>query len=435
MMRLFSLSAWILVVSSSAGLAQEPLARELDVFDRYFAPKTMRVDYFHTGDVDEEIVGLDRVVSDGAWAGSLTRLIDETNLGKYLFEVVDPATNRVIYSRGFASIYGEWETTGEARSMHRTFHESLRFPWPREPVQVVLKKRDDRNAFHEIWSVSIDPNSRFVNAADPPPHSNVWAVFENGPPTEKVDIVLLSEGYRADEMEKFHADARRLVEALFAVEPFRSRRADFNIWAVDIPPISAEYNIFDSERYMLTYDNRALREALSGVPYEFLEILVNEKQYGGGGIFNSQSTTSVDTEFAEYIFIHEFGHHFAGLADEYYLSPVSYETPAELTEPWEPNVTALHDPSRVKWAHLVDPGTPLPTPWGKEAYEEHAREIWARRQALIDAQAPGAEFDDLFEEQKRIETELLATMRHSATVGAFEGAMYEAAGLYRSETD
>jgi len=172
-----------------------------------------------------------------------------------------------------------------------------------------------------------------------------------------------------------------------------------------------------------------------GVPYEFLEILVNEKQYGGGGIFNAQSTTSVDTEFAEYIFIHEFGHHFAGLADEYYLSPVSYETPQELTEPWEPNVTALHDPSNVKWAGLVEPGTPLPTPWGKEAYEEHAREVRARRQALIDAQAPEAEFDALFEEQKRIETELLATMRHSAAVGAFEGAMYEAAGLYRSETD
>ena len=456
-MRLLSLSAWILVVSSSAGLAQEslarkPLAQGPDVFDRYFAAKTMRVDYFHTGDVDEEIIGLDRVVSDGEWAGSLTRLIDDTNLGKYLFEVIDPATNRVIYSRGFASIYGEWETTGEARSMHRTFHESLRFPWPREPVQVVLKKRDDQNAFHEIWSVSIDPNSRFVNAADPPPRSNVWAVFENGPPTEKVDIVLLSEGYRADEMEKFHADARRLVEALFALEPFKSRQADFNVWAVDLPspesgvnrphvgefrrtPISAEYNIFDSERYLLTYDNRALREALSGVPYEFLEILVNEKQYGGGGIFNAQSTTSVDTEFAEYIFIHEFGHHFAGLADEYYLSPVSYETPEELTEPWEPNVTALHEPSRIKWAHLVDSGTPLPTPWGKEAYEEHAREIRARRQALIDAQAPEAEFDALFEEQKRIETELLGAMRHSATVGAFEGAMYEAAGLYRSETD
>jgi hypothetical protein len=143
----------------------------------------------------------------------------------------------------------------------------------------------------------------------------------------------------------------------------------------------------------------------------------------------------VDTEFAEYIFIHEFGHHFAGLADEYYLLPVSYETPEELTEPWEPNVTALQDPAHIKWAHLVDSGTPLPTPWGKEAYEEHAREIRARRQALIDAQAPEAEFDALFEEQKRIETELLAAMSHSATVGAFEGAMYEAAGLYRSETD
>jgi hypothetical protein len=280
----------------------------------------------------------------------------------------------------------------------------------------------------------------------------VWAVFESGPPTEKVDIVLLSEGYRADEIQKFHADARRLVEALFALEPFKSRRADFNVWAVDLPspesgvnrphvgefrrtPISAEYNIFDSERYLLTYDNRALREALSGVPYEFLEILVNEKQYGGGGIFNAQSTTSVGTEFAEYIFIHEFGHHFAGLADEYYLSPVSYETPEELTEPWEPNVTALHDPAHIKWAHLVDSGTPIPTPWGKEAYEKHAREIRARRQALIDAQAPEAEFDALFEEQKRIETELLAAMSHSGTVGAFEGAMYEAAGLYRSETD
>ncbi len=436
----------LLVVSASAAAAQEP------AFDQHFQPKTMRVDYFHTGDVDEEIFALDRVVSDGEWAGSTSRLVDDTNLGPYLFEVRDPGTNRVIYSRGFASIYGEWETTAEARSVYRTFHESLRFPWPKAPVQVVLKKRDRQNAFHEVWSVSIDPDSRFVNAADPPPRSNVWAVFENGPPTRKVDIVLVSEGYAADEMEKFHADVRRLAEALFAVEPFRSRRSDFNVWAVDLPsqgsgvnrphvaefrrtPISAEYNIFDSERYLLTYDNRALREALSGVPYEFLEILVNEQQYGGGGIFNDQATTAVDTEFAEYIFIHEFGHHFAGLADEYYLSPVSYEPPEELVEPWEPNVTALHDPSVVKWGWLVEPGTPIPTPWEKEAYEEHAREIRARRLALIERKAPEAEFDALFEEQKRIESELLASMRYSATVGAFEGAMYEAVGLYRPETD
>jgi hypothetical protein len=427
-------------------------AQEGATFDRFFTPKTMRVDYFHTGSSDKEIVSLDRVVSDGEWAGSLTRLVDDTNLGKYLFEVIDPETNRAIYSRGFASIYGEWETTAEARSRHRTFHESLRFPWPLRPVQVVLKKRDASNAFHEIWSTSIDPGSRFVNAADPAPNANVWAVFENGPPTEKVDIVLVSEGYTASEMEKFHADARRLVGALFAVEPFKGRQADFNVWAVDVPssesgvnrphvgefrrtPISTEYNIFDSERYLLTFDNRSLRDELSGVPYEFLEILVNEKQYGGGGIYNAQSTTAVDTEFAEYIFIHEFGHHFAGLADEYYVSPVAYEAGEEQMEPWEMNVTALKDPARLKWAHLVEPGTPIPTPWEKDAYEEHARSIQARRNALIEEQAPEAAFDALFEEQKRIETELLAAMRHSHQVGAFEGAMYEASGLYRSETD
>ena len=200
-------------------------------------------------------------------------------------------------------------------------------------------------------------------------------------------------------------------------------------------PVSAEYNIFDSERYLLTLDNRALREALSGVPYEFLEILVNEAQYGGGGIFNAQATTAVDTEFAEYIFIHEFGHHFAGLADEYYLSPVAYETGGEHVEPWELNVTALHDPAKLKWAHLVEPDTPLPTPWDKDAYEDHARSIQARRGALIERKAPEAEFDALFAEQKRIETELLAAMRYSGRVGAFEGAMYEPSGLYRSETD
>jgi hypothetical protein len=254
-------------------------------------------------------------------------------------------------------------------------------------------------------------------------------------------------------MDKFHSDARRLVDVLFSVEPFSSRRADFNVWAIDLPsprtgvnrphvgrfrrtPVSAEYNIFDSERYLLTYDNRSLRDVLSAAPYEFVEILVNEKQYGGGGIYNFQSTTAVDTEFADYIFVHEFGHQFAGLADEYYTSSVAYETGgAEHPEPWEPNVTALHDPSRLKWAELVSEETPVPTPWDKEYFESHARDVRANRQALIDSGAPEGEFDALFREQREVERELLTTMRYSGHVGAFEGAMYEAHGMYRSETD
>ena len=449
-----SLRPWVLPVLLGGCLAAPLRAQAPGAdFERDFADRTMRVDYFHTGGGGLEIVSLDRVVSDGAWAGSRTRLIDDTGLGLYRFVVQDAETGRALYSRGFASIFGEWETTGEARAAHRTFHESLRFPWPRRAVEVRLEKRGEADLFREVWSTRIDPDSRFVQPADPVSRGTLIPLIENGPPAEKVDIVLVGEGYTAEELPKFRADAERLVAKLFATEPFRSRRADFNVRALHLPaaasgitrpragefrrtPLSAEYNIFDSERYLLTYDNRALREALASVPYEFVEILVNEAQYGGGGIFNFQATVAVDTEFADYIFVHEFGHHFAALADEYYTSDVAYETGEEQPpEPWEPNVTALRDADRLKWGDLVDAGTPLPTPWDKEAYETHAREIRARRQALIARNAPAEEFDALFREQRAVERELLDAMRYAGKVGAFEGAMYEPRGLYRPEID
>ena len=422
-------------------------------FDAAFRDKTMRVDYIRSGGLGQEIIALDQIVSDGPWGGSRTRLVDDLNLGKYRFEVIDRRTNRVLYSRGFASIYGEWETTAEARDLYRSFHESLRFPWPNAPVQVVLKVRDAENSFHEIWSTVIDPNSRFVNAIDREPTGEVWTVFENGPSSEKVDLLVIGEGYTEAELPKFHADATRLVNALFEEEPFRSRKGDFNVWGLDLPsaesgvsrpragefhrtPLSAEYNIFDSERYLLTYDNRALRDAASAAPYEFIEILVNEEQYGGGGIFNFQATAAADTGFAEYVFVHEFGHHFAGLADEYYTSDVAYETGAAYhVEPWEPNVTALHDPQRVKWSDLIDADTPLPTPWDKEAFENGSVAAQQERRGLREVGAPESAMDRLFTEQMDRETALLGGMPHAGKVGAFEGASYEPTGLYRSEVD
>ena len=446
-------AACAVAAAAGAFAAAQPAGSNAGGFDAFFHDKTMRVDYYHSGGPGVEIVSLDRVVSDGPWAGSRTRLVDDLNLGKYLYEVIDRRTNRVIYSRGFASIYGEWETTPESRVLHRTFHESLRFPWPRRPVQVVLKVRDAENSFHEIWSTVVDPDSRFVNPVDRPPSGEVWALEENGPPSEKVDLLVIGEGYVASELPKFHADARRLVEALFAEEPFRSRRSDFNVWGLDLPaaesgvsrpramefrrtPLSAEYNIFDSERYLLTYDNRALRDAASAAPYEFLEIVVNEAQYGGGGIFNFQATAAADTGFAEYVFVHEFGHHFAGLADEYYTSDVAYETGAAYhPEPWEPNVTALHDPGQLKWGDLVEEGTPLPTPWDKETYESGSNAAQAERRTLRSQGAPEAEMDRLFTQQMERDTAALAGMTHAGKVGAFEGASYEATGLYRPEID
>lgn len=443
---LVSLTA--LLTAASPVIAQQPVS-----FDQFFENKTMRVDYYHTGNAATEIISLDRVVSDGPWAGSRTRLLDDTNLGKYLFEVVDRESGQLLYSRGFASIYGEWETTAEAKDMYRTFHESVRFPWPRKPVTVVLKKREPGSDFWEIASLDIDPASPSVNPAELAPIGQVWTLFEHGPPSEKVDIVVLGEGYTAREMPKFHGDARRLIDQLFSYEPFKSRKSDFNVRAIDLPaaesgvsrphagrwrrnPVSTRYSIFDSERYVLTPDNRTLRDVLSAAPYEFVAVLVNEKQYGGGGIHNFQATAAVDSDFSDYLLVHEFGHHFAGLADEYYTSPVAYETGGvEHPEPWEPNVTALHDPAKLKWRDLVEAGTPLPTPWDKEAFEEHSRQIQARRQQLITEQAPEAEFDKLFHEQREIEAKMLSSMRHAGKVGAFEGAAYEARGLYRPEVD
>jgi hypothetical protein len=178
------------------------------------------------------------------------------------------------------------------------------------------------------------------------------------------------------------------VSALFALEPFKSRRADFNVRALHVPasPVSVEFNIFGLERYALTYDNRVLRNIAAVAPYDVVHLVLNETKYGGGGIFNQQSTVAAGNESAAYVFIHELAHNLAGLGDEY-VGSVTFETDAPVkAEPWEPNITALHDPSALKWRDLVEPGTPVPTP-----------------------------------------------MSHAGKVGAFEGAGYEARGLYRSE--
>ncbi|HEY2323392.1 MAG TPA: IgA Peptidase M64 [Thermoanaerobaculia bacterium] len=438
----FILATLVLVTSTSAFAAR---------FDDLFLDKTMRVDVFHTGNHGEEVVALDRVVSDGPWPGSRTYLIDSTNLGSYYFEVIDRDTNQPVYSRGFSSVYGEWETTDDAKVHAGTFQESMRFPWPRKPVQVVLKKRDKENAFQQIWSTVIDPASRFVNKADVKPAGKVWTLFENGPPSEKVDLLVIGEGFTEAELPKFHNDAKRMIAKLFATEPFKSRQKDFNVRAIDLPAgqsgvnrprtsddrrtaTSVQYNIFDSERYVLTFDNRAMRDIASAAPYDFLEIMVNEKTYGGGGIFNDQATASVDSAFSEYVFVHEFGHHFAGLGDEYYTSDVAYETGGEKPEPWEPNLTASG--THPKWFDMVDKDVPLPTPWDKTAFEEHSKAIQARRRQIRAENQPESVMDALFREERDWETKFLDhDQKYAGKVGAFEGAGYEPKGLYRPQVD
>jgi hypothetical protein len=162
---------------------------------------------------------------------------------------------------------------------------------------------------------------------------------------------------------------------------------------------------------------------------------VNGQTYGGGGIFGLYSTVAADSLWAPYVFVHEFGHHFAGLADEYYTSAVAYEPAATRIDPWEPNVTALLDPDRLKWKALVTEGTPIPTPWNKTAFEAYEREVQAKRRQLRKENRPESEMDALFQEEKRHEAEMFATEKYANRVGAFEGANYEARGYYRPQLD
>ena len=416
-------------------------------------PRTFRVDYFHTGTATEEHFSLDKLVLEPlAWPGNPSRPIDDTNLGKYLFEVRDSATNRLLYSRGFASIYGEWESTAEAKEAFRTFHESLRFPAPEKPVQVLLKKRDARNAFRELWSLTVDPQDMFVDSSKPASSGELIPLLKSGPPEQKVDLLILGDGYTAQERAKFEKDARRLVDILFTVSPFKERKADFNVWGL-VPaaaesgisrpstgqhrrsPVGATYDAFGSERYVLTFDNRAFRDISSFAPYEFVEVLVNGNTYGGGGIFNLYSTVAADSLWSPYVFVHEFGHHFAGLADEYYTSDSAYLPSEDRPEPWERNVTALKQPEALKWKALMSPGTPVPTPWDKEAYEAQAKVVQKQRKQIRAERRPESEMDVLFNSQREWEEKFLGSQKFAGKVGAFEGAMYEAHGYYRPQVD
>jgi len=421
-------------------------------YDRYFTGETMRVDYFHTGTATEEHFSIDRILNDGSWAGSKTMLKDELNRGLYFFNITDTVSGTLLYSRGFASVFGEWQTIPEAAENWGTFHESIRFPWPKLPVKLVIEKRDVKNNFVAIWSTVIDPQSRIVNPSLLKSPFKSFTYFENGVPTDHVDIVILGDGYTEAEMPKFHKDVATLTDELFNVEPFRSRKSDFNVRAIETPsatsgvnkphpgvfnrtPLSMSYGAFDSERYALTYDNRTIRDVAATVPYDYMFILINERTYGGGGIFNLYSTVAADNKFSRYIFVHEFGHSFAALADEYYTSDVSYQTPEITVEPWEPNVTALFDPANLKWKELVKPGTPVPTPWGKEEFDNFSFEIQKERRALRAANVPETEMENLFEREKKTSQEMFDKNKYKDATGAFEGGNYMQFGIYRSALD
>ena len=414
-------------------------------------PHTMRLDYFHSGNASMEIFSIEELVLEPlAWPGNPARPVDEIPRGKYAFEIRATAAGDTLYSRSFSSVYGEWETTAEAHRMKRTFHESLRFPAPTQPFEIVITKRDADNHFQEIWRTELDPDDYLIHQESAPYSRQVTPIEYNGDPATKVDLLLLGDGYTAGEQETFLQRARELTEVLFATAPFKDRRKDFNVWAlapvaaesgVSRPstgfyrdsPLGARYDAFRSERYILTYENKAMRRIASSAPYDFIEILTNSDTYGGGGIYGLYSTAAANSAWAGYLFVHEFGHHFAGLADEYYVSPVAYEPVDEIREPYEPNVTALLDADNLKWKHLVDKDTPLPTEWPKAEYDQHSLAYQVRRARMREENVAEGEMNQLFRSNQNIVEGMFSKAKYRNAIGAFEGGNYVSEGIYRSE--
>ena len=434
-------------------------------FNDYFLDKTMRIDYYHIGDAKEEIITIDQIYQQGIWAGNPKNLIDPFNNGKYEIKVYDVASNRLIYSKGFATYFGEFTTTDPAlKGIKRTYHETVLIPYSKKPVLVVLERRNKKNILEPLFTTEIDPADYHINKENSDSDDRVYEALNNGDPHAKVDLAWIAEGYTAPEFDKFKKDVDRFMTALFEVAPYDRLKNKFNIYGVfrasaesgvDQPRegifketiVNSSFNALDLDRYLLTEDNKSMRDIAASVPHDAIVIMVNSERYGGGGIYNFYGLSTVDNQLSENVFIHEFGHSFAGLGDEYYTSDVAYnDFYPKGVEPTDPNITALLDPENIKWKDQVSPGISIPTDWGKDAIEALQAELQKNRKEMREQVAQleksgasktkiekvKADFEKKSDEIDNKIDQVREKYSHLADkVGAFEGAGYSATGLYR----
>ncbi len=347
-------------------------------FDNWFTNKTMRVDYYHTGSWDKEFYSIDQVKSEPVWGGSHTLLIDTLNYGEYYFKAFDVLSSKLIYSHGYCSLFDEWQFTAEARQTTRTFSETVVMPFPKYDVRIEFYSRNNMGVYDKMFVYTVKVKDYFISTEQQMVYP-VYDVLVSGDPAKKVDIVILPEGYTAAEIDLFKSDCDKFAAGLFTFEPYTQNRDKFNIRAVlapsvesgtDIPGdkiykntiLNSNFYTFDSDRYLMTTDNKSVRNLAANAPYDQIYILVNSSKYGGGAIYNFYSTSVNSNASSAKIFVHEFGHGFAALADEYDDGSTSFNDMYPLNlEPWEPNITTLVK-FDSKWKGMLAANTPVPTP-------------------------------------------------------------------------
>jgi len=347
-------------------------------YAKWFTDGSLRVDYILAGNHDNSEIYLQTLKKEDYWGGSRSNLIDKNSFGEYLCKVFTADNSELIFSQGFSTLFQEWQTTAEASLINKGFFQSTNIPFPKQTVRFEIFERDNKAEFALKLSVKIDPNDYFIQPS-PELDYKVEKLRNSGEPHNCVDIVFIPEGYTLEQMGKFKADVMRLTDSLFTIEPFSRYIDKFNLYAVlapsseagvDIPgdniwkntQTNSNFYTFDSERYLTTSDFWRVKDLAALAPYDQIYILANSPKYGGGGIYNHYSLTTVDNELSTHVFVHEFGHGFAGLGDEYYTSDVAYsDFYSTKTEPWEPNLTTLVN-FQSKWEDMLLPGTPVPTP-------------------------------------------------------------------------
>jgi hypothetical protein len=359
---------------TAAVSADEPV-----LFDENFENKTLRVDYLLAGDARSEIAYFVQMKEEPTWGGSHKNLTDPFGYGTYRYAAFDSATKKKVFSRGFSTLFQEWKGTEEAKKMKRAYPMTAVMPFPKNTIRFVIEKRNyETNEFELLFERFINPTDYFISRESIRKYK-FTKIKDSGDPQNHVDVAFLAEGYTTLEMDKFQADAKRISDYFLTVEPYVSSAGSFNFYAVESPSeesgvtipgkdifvntnIHSSFYTFDMDRYLTTSDTRAMYDIAANVPYDMIFVLVNSKRYGGGGFYNHYGQGTVDHQLSNIVALHEFGHEFAGLADEYYTSEITYSDYYNLRfEPWEPNITTNVN-FDSKWKSLVAPGTPLPTP-------------------------------------------------------------------------
>lgn len=315
-------------------LASPGWAQAIDFAD-YFEDATMRIDYFHTANATCDEIAVDQITINDTWAGNPNRLLPLLENGRYAIKVVDIASNILLYSRRYLDIVFEYKGTDAAKEgQKRTFHQSALMPCPKQRFLFSIERRDKHHRLDAVFSQIIDPNDRRIKREPASPMDKSFVILQNGHPHDCVDLVFVAEGYQTEEFDKFQKDSQRFADYLFTLEPFGAMKQRFNIHGVfrasaqsgvDIPGeriykntvVDASYDTFGSGAYVTVFDNKTLRDIAGKVPYDHVIVLANTDKYGGSGFYNSYTLFTADNARSAEIFTHEFGHGFAGLADEY----------------------------------------------------------------------------------------------------------------------